>query len=140
MKSEERIKLKFLIQLEISPSQSLEMLKQVYSDNTMSWIRVFESQKSFKDSQGEMKDDYSCGWHSTSRTEVNVVRVRQLVRCDSQLTVQLIASQMDMKKNIGRLSPKIWSCLKSNGTGCDEHLAVPSWKEYYSTGILFLFT
>ena len=39
------------------------------------------------------------GRPSTSRTEVNVERLRQLVCSDGRLTVRMIASQFDLKKD-----------------------------------------
>ena len=39
------------------------------------------------------------GRPSTSRTEVNVERVKQIVRGDHRLNVRMIASQLDMKKD-----------------------------------------
>ena len=46
--TEQRTNLKFLVRLGKTPSQALEMLKQVYGDNTMSRTRVFEWHKRFK--------------------------------------------------------------------------------------------
>ena len=48
-----RINLKFLTRLEKIPLQALEMVQQVYGDNTISHIRVFSSQRGCE----EVKDD-----------------------------------------------------------------------------------
>jgi len=47
----------------------------------------------------EVEDDSRSGRPSTSRTEVNVKWVRQMVRGDCWLTVQKIASQLDLTKD-----------------------------------------
>ena len=40
--TEQRIKLKYLVNIEKTPSQSLEMLQQAYGDNTMSCTHAYE--------------------------------------------------------------------------------------------------
>lgn len=47
-----------------------------------------------------MEDDSWSGKPSTSRTKVNVEGVKQAVSGDCQLTVRMIASQLDIRKNI----------------------------------------
>ena len=96
MNTEQRTNLKFLVCLGKTRSQALEMLKQVYGDNAMSRTCVFEWHKSFKE---EVEDDCRNGRSSKSRIEVNVKQVKQIDRGNRRLTVQMIASQLDMKKD-----------------------------------------
>ena len=74
------------------------MLKRVYGDNARSQTHVFEWHKRFKEGRKEVEDDFRSEKPSTSRTEVNFEQVKQIVRGDRRLTVQMIARQMDMKK------------------------------------------
>ena len=46
-----------------------------------------------------MEDDSRSGGPSTSGTEVNIARVRLVVHDDRRLTVRMIASQLDLKKD-----------------------------------------
>ena len=80
-------------------SQTFEILQQVYGENSMSWTCVFEWQKRFEESCKEVKDDFRSGRPSASRTEVNVEWIGQVAYGDHCLTVQMIASQLDMKKD-----------------------------------------
>lgn len=91
MNTEQRTNLKFLVRLGKTPSQALEMLKQVYGDNAMSRTRVFEWHKRFKEGHEEVEDDSRSGRPSSSRTEVNVKRVTQIERGDRRLTVRMSA-------------------------------------------------
>ena len=59
---------------------------------------VFEWHKRSKGHE-EVEDDSRSGRPSTSRTEVNVERVRQVVHGDHWLTVRMIASQLDLTKD-----------------------------------------
>ena len=77
----------------------LTMLWQVRSANTRLRTHVFEWQKRFKERCRYMKADFRSRRPSTSRSEVNIERVWQMVCGDCRLTVQMIASQLDMKKD-----------------------------------------
>ena len=99
MSTEQRTNLKFLVWLGKTLSEALGMLQQVYGDETMSWSRVCEWYKRFKEGREDIKDDPRSGRPSTSRTEANVERVRQMVPSDRQLTVRLIANELGMNRN-----------------------------------------
>ena len=64
MNTKKRINLKFLVRLEKTPSQALEMLKQVYGDNT-------RPRKGFKKGCKEVENDSRSRRPSTSMNEVN---------------------------------------------------------------------
>lgn len=105
---EQRINLKFLVRLGKTPSQALEMLQQAYGGNTMSRTRVFEWHKRFKDGREDVEDDSRSGRPLTSRTGANVERVKKLIHADSRLTVRMVASQLDMKKD------SVWKIITEN--------------------------
>ena len=58
-----------------------------YGDNTMSRTFVSEWHKRFIEGHDEVRDDSRSGRPLTTRTEVNVEQVRQLVSCNRWLTV-----------------------------------------------------
>jgi len=97
--AEQRTNLKFLVKLGKTPSEALELLQQVYGDETMSRSRVFEWHKRFREGRQDVEDDPRSGRPSTSRTDANVERVRQAVRGDRRMTVRLIASELDMNRD-----------------------------------------
>jgi len=97
--AEQRTNLKFLVKLGKTPSEALELLQQVYGDETMSRSHVFEWHKRFKEGRQDVEDDPRSGRPSTSRTDANVERVRQAVRDDRRMTVRLIASELGMNRD-----------------------------------------
>ncbi|XP_061553236.1 protein GVQW3-like [Phycodurus eques] len=97
--TEQRTNLKFLVRLGKSPSEALGLLQQVYGDETMSRSRVFEWCKRFKEGREDVEDDPRSGRPSTSRTEANIERVRQMLRGDRRLTVRLIANELGMNRD-----------------------------------------
>ena len=85
--------LNFLVQLEKSPSQSLEMLK----NEEITPCHAHE-EKWFKVQREEFKN-YSWWWRpSTRRSEVNVEQVITTGCGDLLLRVRMITCQLDMKK------------------------------------------
>ena len=60
---------------------------------------VFDRQKKFKKEREKLKDDSRSGRPSTSRTEVNVKWLTQVVYCDHRLISRMITSQLNVKKD-----------------------------------------
>ena len=122
------------------------MLQQMYRESTMSRTYVSVLHKRYKEGSKEVKDDFKSWKPSASRTKVSVEWVRQRMGCDRRLTVWMITSLLNMKNDIkkdsvlGRLSLKIWACLKNNGTGCANHSAISGWEEHRRIGTTSLFT
>ena len=75
------------------------MLQEVYGDEAMSRSRVFDWHRRFKEGREDLDDDPRAGRPSTSKTEENVERVRQVVRGDRRLTVRMIADEVGMNHN-----------------------------------------
>lgn len=97
-KMEQRINLKFLVKLRKSPTECFKLLKEVYGKDVMSRARVFEWHKRFKSGREEVEDDPRSGRPSTSKTDENIARVKQLVRSDRRLTVRMMADDLGLKR------------------------------------------
>ena len=91
---EQRFKLKLLVRLGKTPTETLKLLQEVYGDDAMSRTRLFEWHRRFKEGREEVEDDHWSGRPSTGRTDENVERVRQKVRSDRRLTVRIIADEL----------------------------------------------
>ena len=99
MALEQRTNLKFLVRLGKSPTEAFKMLQLVYGDETMARSSVFEWHKRFRDGLEEVEDTARSGRPSTSRTEENVDRVRQMIRNDRRLTVRIIADSLSINRD-----------------------------------------
>ena len=75
---EQRINLKFLVKLRKTPTECFKLLKEIYGENVMSRMQIFEWQKCFQKGCKEVEDDSKTGRPST-RTNENITRVKQLV-------------------------------------------------------------
>ena len=106
MSIEQRINLKFLVRLGKTPTETFNLLQEVYGDATMSTTRIFEWHKRFREGREDVEDDPKSGRPITSRTNENVECVREKVRSDRRLTVRMIADELSM--NRGGSLQKIW--------------------------------
>ena len=74
----------------------------------MSCVSAFEWHKRFKEGREEVEDDPWSGSPSTSRTADNIERVKQMVRADRRLMVQMIAEELSINKGT------VWSIITEN--------------------------
>ena len=111
MNTKHRKTWKFFIWFGRTPSLSLEMLQQVSGDNKMLHTRVFEWHKRFKEEREEVKYESGRGRLSTSKTEVNVEQIKQVV-CGTRWLNRKIASQLDMKKD------SVWKIITKEYQDC----------------------
>ena len=94
MNTEKQINLKVLIRFGKSPSQALEMFQQVYEDNSMSCICVFEWYKRLKMVNDKVKDD--CKSRRLSRAGLRSMSSGLSWCCnDCEVTEWFISSQLD---------------------------------------------
>ena len=89
-----RINLKFLVKLEKNPTECFKLLKEVYGKDVMSRPRVFEWHKRFKSGREEVENDPESERPSTTKTDKNIMSVKQVVRNARRLTVQMIADEL----------------------------------------------
>ena len=54
--------------------------------------------KRFAEGRGSVTDEEGSGWPATSRTEENIVKIRQIVRENRRLTVRNIAEQVNIDR------------------------------------------
>ena len=105
MSIEQRINLNFLVRLGKTPTETFNLLQEVYEDATMSRTRIFEWHKRFREGREDVEDDPKSGRPKTSRTNENVKHVREKVRSDRRLTVRMIADELSMN------SERVWRII-----------------------------
>ena len=95
---EQRINLKLLVKLKKGPTESLKLFIEVYGEDVMTRTQIFEWHKRFKNGREEVEDDPKSGRPSTSKTDDNIARVKQLVRNDRRLTVRMIGEELGLNR------------------------------------------
>ena len=144
---EHRIRLKFCITKGISCVESLKMLQKAYDESTLSKTRAYEWYSAFKSSRDEVEDLPRSSRPSTSSTEVNVAKVKEMVTENRHLSLREIAADLSvshesirtilndclgMKRVAARLVPK----TISQGYHC-ERISGQKLKEYHRTTTVF---
>ena len=70
------------------------MLTKAYGESAMSKTRVYESYKRFQDGREDVEDDERPGRLSTSTTDENVEKVKEMVMNDRQITIREVANDV----------------------------------------------
>ncbi|XP_023714359.1 protein GVQW3-like, partial [Cryptotermes secundus] len=95
---EQRYAIKFCVGLGKSGTETLGMIRQVFKDESMSQTAVFKWHKLFKCGRECVEDEARGGRPSTSRTDDNVQRVRDVLNSDRRLSVRMIANRVVIDK------------------------------------------
>ncbi|XP_004683275.2 PREDICTED: putative uncharacterized protein FLJ37770 [Condylura cristata] len=100
---EQRISIKFCVKLNKSASETHHLLKEAYGSDVMSRARVFDWYKRFKEGREDVRDDARSGRPVTHRTDENIQKVKDLVCSNRQLTVRMMAEELNLDKETVRL-------------------------------------
>jgi transposase len=95
---EQRINIKFYVNIGKSASETLALLTVAYGEYTMKKSSVFEWHRQFKEGREDVQDDPRSGQPKTQRTDTNVDRVRTLLHSDRRLGVRVIAEELTMNR------------------------------------------
>ena len=89
---------KFCVKLANSLLWLMKSLQMAYGEHSQTMAQVFRWQKSFMEGREQVEDEPRAGWHSTSKTDDNVQRVRSHVRSDRRLTLKMISSELNLNR------------------------------------------
>jgi len=96
---EQRINIKFCVKLGKTATETLQLLRDAYGDETLSRARVFGWHRQFVLGRVLVEDDTRSGRPSSSRNEDNVVRIRDMIREDRTVTVRMLADALHISKS-----------------------------------------
>ena len=99
-KFEQRCAIKFCFKLGMNATETCGKLKEAYEEDALSRAQIFRWFKDFSEGRDLVEDEPRTGRPTTSKTDVNVERVKSLVRSDRRLTIRLVAEQLNLNKSI----------------------------------------
>ncbi|CAB3251407.1 unnamed protein product [Arctia plantaginis] len=70
------------------------MLTKAYGESAMSKVRIYEWYKRFQDGHENVEDDERPGRPSTSTTDENVKKVKEMVMNDRRITIRKVADDV----------------------------------------------
>ncbi|KAJ8936585.1 hypothetical protein NQ318_008057 [Aromia moschata] len=97
---EQRMAIKFCVKLEKSVAETIPVLKKAFGVDCLSERQIFRWHKAFAEGREDFNDENRAGPPSTSSSEDNVKRVRDLLKTDRRLSVRLISETLDITKTI----------------------------------------
>ena len=95
---EQRCAIKFCVKLNENATETYENLRRVYGEHALLRTRVFRWHKAFLDGRESVEDEPRCGRPCTSKTDENVNKVRDLMRCDRRFTVRMISRVLNLNR------------------------------------------
>ncbi|KAJ8945832.1 hypothetical protein NQ318_008717 [Aromia moschata] len=97
---EQRMAIKFCVKLEKSVAETIPMLKKAFGVDCLSDRQIFRWHKAFAEGREDVNNENRAGRPSTSTSDDNVKRVRDLLNTDRRLSVRLISETLDITKTI----------------------------------------
>ncbi|KAJ8936584.1 hypothetical protein NQ318_008056 [Aromia moschata] len=76
------------------------MIRVAYGDSALSYSQDSRWLKAFKEGREEVHDEQRSGRPSTSKTDNNVARVRQLLDCDRRLSIKMVANELKLSSTV----------------------------------------
>lgn len=91
---DQRICIKFCYKNGIKCSNVLEMLNIAFGESTISKTRVYEWYKRFQEGREDVEDDERPGRPSTSISDENVEKVKEMIMNDRRITIREVAEDV----------------------------------------------
>ena len=102
-----------------SVTETFETLKIAFGEEAMCKTQTYEWWKRFKEGRNSVDDDPLSGRPSTSKTDDNVAKVREVIRSNRRLTVREVAEEVSISKKCAiKFLPKIWLCIAMQPNLC----------------------
>ena len=79
-----------------SVTDTFEVLKIAFGEEAMCRTQTYEWWKRFKEGRTSVDDDPRSGRPSTSKTDDNVAKVREVIRSNRRLTVREVAEEVSI--------------------------------------------
>jgi transposase len=93
---EQRVNIKFCVNLGKMPTETYEMLQAIYGDEAVSRSNVSEWFRRFKDGREDLQYDPRSGRPSTSRNADTIANVRKMVIRGSRLTLRIMSDELNI--------------------------------------------
>lgn len=100
---EQRICIKFCVSNQISCAESLRILEKAYGESILSKTQVYDWYKAFKDTRETVEDMPRSGRPSTSTTDDNIKKVKEIVLENLYVNVREIVRELNIGREAARL-------------------------------------
>jgi hypothetical protein len=96
--NEQRVAIKFCFKAGLSATETLVFVQKAYGDEALNRSNVFRWYSRFRDGRELVEDDERGGRPKSTRTEVNIAAVADLVKSDCRIASRVIAESLNISK------------------------------------------
>jgi hypothetical protein len=93
---QQRVCVKFCVKLRKTFTETLEVLKQAFGNESMGRTQTYDWYKRFKHGRISIEDDPRSGRPSTSTDDQHVAQVRSVIHSNQRLAVREVAKECDI--------------------------------------------
>jgi hypothetical protein len=97
---EERVVIKFCFKAGLSAIETLVLVQKAYRNEALKRSNVFRWYSRFRDRRELVEDDERGGRRKSTRTEVNIAAVADLVKNDRRIASRIIAESLKIPKTL----------------------------------------
>jgi hypothetical protein len=98
--NEQRFPIKFCFKSGLSTTETLVLVQKAYWNDALNRSKVFRWCFRFRDRRELVEDDERDGRPKSTRTEVNIPAVADLVKNDRQIASRMIAESLNIPKTV----------------------------------------
>ena len=121
-KFEQRANVKFCVKLGKTATETLNLLREAYGPEAVGRTQCFEWHRRFQSGRSSLEDDERSGRPSTSITQENVLRIRELVHEDRRRSIDdfanivgvsygsaqaILTSELNMRRVAAKFVPRL---------------------------------
>ena len=99
-RNEQRVAIKFCFKAGLSATETLALVKKAYRKEALNRSNVFRWYSRFRDGRDLVEDDERGGCPKSTRTEVNIAVVADLVINDGRNASRMIAESLNIPKTV----------------------------------------
>ena len=99
-RNEQRVAIKFCFKAGLSATETPVLVQRAYGNEALNRSNVFRWYTRFRDGRELVDDDETCGRPKSTRTEVNIAAVADLIKNDRRMTSRVIAESLNIPKTV----------------------------------------
>jgi len=98
--NEQRVAIKLCFKAGLSVTETLGLVQKAYGNEAVNRSNVFRWYSRFRDGRKLVEDDERGGRSKSTRTEVNIAAVADLVKNDRRIAPRMIAESLNIHKTV----------------------------------------
>jgi len=98
--NEQRVAIKFYFKVGLSATESLVLVQRAYGNEAVNRSKIFRWYSRFRVGRELVEDDERGGRPKSTRTEVNIYAVADVVKNDRRIASRMIAESLNIPKTV----------------------------------------